>query len=120
MTYPLIPSKTISPESLWKGARFSPNDQQREAILHVDGPLYITAGPGSGKTRVLLWRAVNLIVFHGVKPEEIFLSTFTKKLLINCKRDCVVYSVMQPISMVNLTICQKCTSGRFILSAGGF
>jgi len=79
MTYPLIPSKTISPESLWKGARFSPNDQQREAILHVDGPLYITAGPGSGKTRVLLWRAVNLIVFHGVKPEEIFLSTFTEK-----------------------------------------
>ena len=79
MTYPLIPSKTISPESLWKGARFSPNDQQREAILYTDGPLYLTASVGSGKTRVLLWRAVNLIVFHDVKPEEIFLSTFTEK-----------------------------------------
>jgi DNA helicase-2/ATP-dependent DNA helicase PcrA len=45
----------------------------------VNGPLYLTAGPGSGKTRVLLWRALNLIVFHDVKPEEIFLSTFTEK-----------------------------------------
>lgn len=66
-------------DTLWKLNGFKPNDQQRDAILHVDGPLYITAGPGSGKTRVLLWRTVNLIVFHNVKPEEIFLSTFTEK-----------------------------------------
>ena len=66
-------------ETLWKLNGFKPNDQQRDAILHIDKPLYITAGPGSGKTRVLLWRAVNLIVFHDVKPEEIFLSTFTEK-----------------------------------------
>jgi DNA helicase-2/ATP-dependent DNA helicase PcrA len=58
---------------------FQPNPNQKDAILHVDGPLYLTAGPGSGKTRVLLWRTLNLIVFHGVKPEEIFLSTFTEK-----------------------------------------
>ena len=66
-------------ETLWKFNDFKPNDQQKEAITHIDGPLYLTAGPGSGKTRVLLWRAVNLIVFHGVKPEAIFLSTFTEK-----------------------------------------
>ena len=66
-------------ETLWKLNGFKPNEQQRDAILHVDGPLYITAGPGSGKTRVLLWRAVNLIVFKGIKPDEIFLSTFTEK-----------------------------------------
>ena len=66
-------------EKLWEQSEFTPNPQQRETILHVDGPLYITAGPGSGKTRVLLWRTLNLIVFHGVKPEEIFLSTFTEK-----------------------------------------
>jgi len=66
-------------ETLWELNKFKPNNQQREAILHVDGPLYITAGPGSGKTRVLLWRTLNLIVFHNVKPEEIFLSTFTEK-----------------------------------------
>lgn len=66
-------------EKLWEIKKFKPNPQQEKAILHVDGPLLITAGPGSGKTRVLLWRTVNLIVFHDVKPEEIFLSTFTEK-----------------------------------------
>ncbi len=66
-------------EQLWRDAGFRPNDEQREAILHTDGPLYLPAGPGSGKTRVLLWRALNLIVFHGVQPGDIFLSTFTEK-----------------------------------------
>jgi len=66
-------------EKLWEKTGFTPNDAQRAAILHADGPLYLTAGPGSGKTRVLLWRTVNLIVYHGVRPEEIFLSTFTEK-----------------------------------------
>ena len=66
-------------ETLWKLSDFTPNDQQKEAILYKDGPLYLTAGPGSGKTRVLLWRVVNLIVFQEIKPEEIFLSTFTEK-----------------------------------------
>jgi DNA helicase II / ATP-dependent DNA helicase PcrA len=75
----LMVNSMLTLENLWKLNNFEPNDQQEEAIRHVDGPLYITAGPGSGKTRVLLWRAVNLIVFHGVKPEEIYLSTFTEK-----------------------------------------
>src|SRR5690606_29614484 len=52
---------------------------QREAILSLDGPLFLMAGPGSGKTRVLLWRTVNAIVFRNVSPERIFLSTFTEK-----------------------------------------
>ena len=72
-------------DKLWQLARFQPNDAQREAILHVEGPLYLTAGPGSGKTRVLLWRTLNLIVFHGVKPEEIFLSTFTEKAALQLR-----------------------------------
>ena len=73
-------------ENLWRFAKFQPNDAQRDAILHVDGPLYLTAGPGSGKTRVLLWRTVNLMVFHGIKPEEIFLSTFTEKAALQLKQ----------------------------------
>lgn len=72
-------NEPLSIEHLWEIAGFKPNDQQREAILHVDGPLYLPAGPGSGKTRVLLWRTLNLIVFYGVNPHEIYLSTFTKK-----------------------------------------
>jgi len=66
-------------EVLYRHSDFEPNDAQRHAIKIVDGPLFLTAGPGSGKTRVLLWRTVNLIVFHEVLPEEIFLSTFTEK-----------------------------------------
>jgi DNA helicase-2/ATP-dependent DNA helicase PcrA len=60
-------------------AGFKPNDAQLQAILHEGGPLYLPAGPGSGKTRVLLWRAFNLIVYCGVVPGRIFLSTFTEK-----------------------------------------
>ncbi len=77
--FALISRSMFTLERLWELARFRPNEQQRQAILHVDGPLYLTAGPGSGKTRVLLWRAVNLIAFHDAGPEEIFLSTFTEK-----------------------------------------
>lgn len=72
-------SKPLSIEELWEASGFTPNDAQRAAITHVEGPLYLPAGPGSGKTRVLLWRALNLMVFHGVQPQEIYLSTFTEK-----------------------------------------
>ncbi|MEA3318665.1 MAG: ATP-dependent helicase [Bacillota bacterium] len=58
---------------------FKPNEGQRDAILSMDEPLFLMAGPGSGKTRVLLWRTVNLIVFKKIVPEKIFLSTFTEK-----------------------------------------
>ncbi len=66
-------------ESMLKKANFAPNDAQRDAILHADGPLFLTAGPGSGKTQVLLWRAINLIACHGVDPSRIMLATFTEK-----------------------------------------
>ena len=64
---------------------FKPNDAQYRAITHIEGPLFLTAGPGSGKTRVLLWRTLNLIVFHNVQPNEIFLATFTEKAALQLK-----------------------------------
>lgn len=66
-------------ERFWNDLDFEPNPNQEKAIRHTEGPLYLTAGPGSGKTRVILWRTLNLIVFHGVEPDAIFLSTFTEK-----------------------------------------
>ena len=72
-----MPDKTI--EYYWNLKNFTPNQKQKEAILHTDGPLFLTAGPGSGKTRVILWRTVNLIVFHQIDPKNIFLATFTEK-----------------------------------------
>lgn len=80
-----LTKRVLSLERLWDLARIKPNDSQSQAIQHVDGPLYLTAGPGSGKTRVLLWRTLNLIVFHDIKPEEIFLSTFTEKAALQLK-----------------------------------
>ena len=73
-------------EALWEQAGFSPNRQQRDAILHTVGPLFLTAGPGTGKTRVLLWRTLNLIVLHEVPPDEIFLGTFTEKAALQLKQ----------------------------------
>lgn len=69
----------VNLEEIWKSCNFSPNVNQKKAIHHVEGPLFLTAGPGSGKTRVLLWRATNLIAVHNVNPSEIFLATFTEK-----------------------------------------
>lgn len=80
--------ETDTPEllrALWTGFGFDPNEAQRCAILHADGPLFLPAGPGSGKTRVLLWRTVNLITTHGIHPEEIFLSTFTEKAALQLR-----------------------------------
>jgi DNA helicase-2/ATP-dependent DNA helicase PcrA len=70
---------------LWKKRKFTPTDNQRSAILHTEGPLFLTAGPGSGKTRVLLWRTLNLIVYNSINPKEIFLSTFTEKAALQLK-----------------------------------
>ncbi len=72
-------------EQLWRDFDFTPNEKQREAILHTEGPLYLPAGPGSGKTRVLLWRSLNLIAFHDVSPDDIYLSTFTEKAALQLK-----------------------------------
>lgn len=55
------------------------NEGQRRAISTTDGPVLITAGPGTGKTYTLVQRAIYLIEEKGVNPEEIFIATFTEK-----------------------------------------
>ena len=72
-------SNNFSIETLWAETGFKPNSSQENAIKHTEGSLYLTAGPGSGKTRVLLWRTLNLIVFKNIAPEDILLTTFTEK-----------------------------------------
>lgn len=72
-------------ERLWKRFDFKPNESQREAILHSEGPLFLPAGPGSGKTRVLLWRVTNLVLTHEVDLKEIYLSTFTEKAALQLR-----------------------------------
>ena len=55
------------------------NEGQRRAITAADGPVLITAGPGTGKTYTLVQRTIYLIEECGVKPESIFIATFTEK-----------------------------------------
>jgi DNA helicase-2/ATP-dependent DNA helicase PcrA len=55
------------------------NDGQRLAIESADGPVLITAGPGTGKTYTLVQRAIYLIQERGVLPEQILMATFTEK-----------------------------------------
>ncbi len=54
------------------------NSSQREAVETIEGPVLVIAGPGSGKTRVIEYRVLNLIE-HGIKPESILLLTFTRR-----------------------------------------
>lgn len=54
------------------------NPSQVEAVTHVDGPLLILAGAGSGKTTVLT-RRIAFLISQGVKPSAILAITFTNK-----------------------------------------
>ena len=55
------------------------NAAQREIVGHLDGPLLVVAGPGSGKTHSIVLRAINLLLHERATPRQLVLCTFTEK-----------------------------------------
>ena len=61
------------------------NPEQMEAVRHVDGPLLVLSGAGTGKTTVIAHRTVNLIKNAGIDSSNILLLTFTNKVAMEMK-----------------------------------
>ena len=61
------------------------NEEQKQAVLHEDGPLLVLSGAGTGKTKVLTTRLANLIFTRNARANEIFAVTFTNKAAFEMK-----------------------------------
>ena len=55
------------------------DEHQAAAVAHGEGPALVLAGPGSGKTRVIVERAVRLIDEEQARPDELLVLTFSRK-----------------------------------------
>lgn len=65
-------------DRFWAAAPAMLTPAQREAIAHVDGPLLVLAGPGSGKTTVITYRVAYLTEVVGIDPAALLVLTFTR------------------------------------------
>ena len=54
------------------------SDVQKQAVSHLNGPMIVLAGPGSGKTTVITKRIEYLIKYAKINPAHILVITFTK------------------------------------------
>jgi len=70
------------------------NEQQREAVLHLDGPSMVIAGAGSGKTRVLTYRLAFILSQGLAYPQELLALTFTNKAAREMKER--IYQIVGP------------------------
>jgi DNA helicase-2/ATP-dependent DNA helicase PcrA len=83
-------------------------DQQVDVILFRDRPLLIIAGPGSGKTEVISWRAVHLVRSGAAQPENLLVTTFTNKTALELKD-----RIQRRLPKVNVELMQVSTLHSF-------
>ncbi len=81
------------------------NDNQKQAVNHIDGPCMVLAGPGSGKTRVITYRIANMIINQNIKPTNILAISFTKASSLEMKN--------RAISITSDARMEKVTYGTF-------
>ena len=60
-------------------ANYSLTGEQEKVVRTIDGPVLVSAGPGSGKTECLVARTLRLLVVEGARSDSIILTTFTRK-----------------------------------------
>ncbi len=71
---------------LEKNYKINLNNQQKEAVTHTRGPALVLAGPGSGKTTVIVSRTAYLILELKIKSENILTMTFNKAAAIEMEK----------------------------------
>ncbi|MDD4151612.1 MAG: ATP-dependent DNA helicase [Candidatus Gracilibacteria bacterium] len=62
------------------------NEEQKEAVDTIYGPVMVVAGPGAGKTQILALRVANIILKTGTNPENILITTFTEAGVVAIKK----------------------------------
>ena len=86
------------------------NPQQLEAARHIEGPLMIVAGAGSGKTRVITYRIAYMIREKNIAPESILAITFTNKAAREMRdrvRDMLGHSSESPLVSTFHSFCLR-------------
>ncbi|MHC0066863.1 UvrD-helicase domain-containing protein [Nostoc sp. UIC 10890] len=78
------------------------DEKQKEAVKYGDGPLWLLAGPGSGKSEVLVTRTLKLLCVDGVDPGSILLTTFTDKAARNLQDRLATYLAALQNAELNL------------------
>ena len=76
------------------------NNEQKKAVIQTDGPMIILAGAGSGKTRVLTYKVMYLMLEKKVIPESILMITFTNKAAAEMKERMRKFLPNQPLPWI--------------------
>lgn len=77
------------------------NENQSIAVEHIDGPCLVLAGPGSGKTRVIAHRIINMVKNQGIPPTRILAISFTKASSVDMMKRTIELSDDDRIKKVN-------------------